>query len=101
MTQEDTTSLIFLATALASKIERADFRAISKAADGINHAALRQKEFDVAIAWLINTGLVRKQGTKYSLTSEGLLNYEEASKDTSVLFDIWDNLQIILRKYES
>jgi hypothetical protein len=100
MTQEETSSLILLATAIASKTERADFRAISKVAGGINHASPKQKEFETSIAWLINAGLVRKQGIKYSLTSEGQLNYEEASKQSSVLFDIWDNLQIILRKYD-
>jgi len=99
--QDDTTSLIFLATAVASRTERADFRAIAKVADGINHYQPKQKEFDSAIAWLINAGLVRKQGLKYSLTSEGQLNYDEASKESSVLFDVWDNLQIILKKYEN
>ena len=98
MTQEETTSLILLATAIASKTERADFREIAKVAGGINHYTPKQKEFDNSMAWLINAGLVRKQGTKYSLTSEGQLHYEEASKQTSVLFDIWDNLQIIIAK---
>jgi hypothetical protein len=100
MTQEETISLILLATAIASKTELADLRAISKVAEGINHSMPKQKESEIAIGWLVNTGLVRKHGTKYALTSEGQLHYEEASKQSAVLYDIWDNLLVILEKYD-
>jgi hypothetical protein len=93
MTQEETFSWIFLSTALATQTEPTDTRGISMVADGINHAVPTEKELQTAFSWLIRKGLVTKQGKKYSLTPEGKVEYEFASKDTKVLFKIWENLE--------
>jgi hypothetical protein len=93
MTQEKTFSWIFLSTALATQTEPADTRGISMIADGINHAVPTEKELQSAFSWLISKGFVTKQGKKYSLTPEGKLEYEFASKETKELFKTWENLE--------
>ncbi len=93
MTQENTFSWIFLSTAIATQTEPTDRRGISMIADGINHAVPTEKELQTALSWLISKGLVTKQGKKYILTTEGKLEYEFASKNTKVLFKIWENLE--------
>jgi predicted transcriptional regulator len=101
MTNEQIVSWIFLATALASGTVPADFSSISTIADGINHAVPTQKELQTSMTWLTNNGLVKKSGNKYSLTLKGKSDYDEASKRTSVILSIWDNLEYILRKYRA
>ena len=99
MTKEQTTSWIFLATAIASQTEPADYDSISKIADGINHAVPTHKELQTSLTWLTTNNLVTKTGTKYSLTEKGQLDFDSASRQTSILMKIWDNLDTILKKY--
>jgi predicted transcriptional regulator len=101
MTENQTTSWISLATAIASQTEPADFNSISNIADGINHAVPTHKELQTSLAWLMNIGLVIKNGSKYSLTDKGKLDYELASQQTRTLFKIWDNLEATLKEYRT
>ena len=93
MKEEQTYSWIFLATALASQTEPADFNGISMVADGINHSVPTHKEIQTSISWLSLHGLISKQRKKYSLTSKGHTEYEKASGKTKTLFKIWENLE--------
>src|SRR5688572_19592633 len=62
MTKNQTTSWIFLATAIASQTEPADFSSISDIADGINHAIPTHKELQSSLNWMARTGLVTNTG---------------------------------------
>ena len=99
MTDNQTISWIFLATAMASQNEAADFNSISNIADGINHAVPTHKELQSSLTWLTHFGLVTKTGSKYSLTEKGKTDYDIASRHTSTLLKIWDNVETILKKY--
>lgn len=101
MNDSQTKSWIFLSTAIASQIEPADFESISNIADGINHAIPTQKELQSSLAWLTVTGLVTKKGKKYSLTDKGKMDYETASRQTSTISKVWDNLETVLLKYRT
>ena len=100
MTNEQTTAWIFLATALASHKEPADLAAITTTADGINHAVPTENEINTSITWLTNLGLITHLDEKYSLTSKGLKAYANASKNTSILLKIWENLENGLKKLD-
>lgn len=52
MTDKQTISWIFLATAMATNAKSTDIRGISSVADGINHAVPTQKELQTSISWL-------------------------------------------------
>src|SRR5260370_24045011 len=99
MTENQTTSWVFLATAIASQKEPADFNSISNIADGINHAIPTHKELQSSLTWLANSGLVTKTGNKYCLTEKGKMDCDIASRQTSTLLKIWDNVETILKKY--
>ena len=99
MTENQTISWIFLATAIASQTEPADFNSISNIADGINHAVPTHKELQTSLKWLAGTGLVTKTGDKYTLTERGKMEYDEASRQNSALLKIWDNVETVLNKY--
>jgi len=99
MTEGQTISWIFLATAMASQTKPADHNSISSIADGINHAVPTHKELQTSLTWLTTNNLVTKTGTKYRLTEKGQLDYDLASRQTSTLMKIWDNLDTVLKKY--
>lgn len=101
MTEGQTTSWIFLATAIASQTESADYDSISNVADGINHAVPTHKELHTSLTWLTKNDLIAKSGSKYKLTGKGQLEYNVASRQTSTLLKIWDNLDTILKKYQA
>lgn len=101
MTDNQTRSWIFLATAMASRTAPADFHAISNVADGINHAVPTDGELQTSLSWLIHHGLVSERDGKYGLTEKGELEYKQCSRKTSVVFKIWDNLDRIMDRYES
>jgi len=99
VTEEQTISWIFLATAIASGTEPSDFKSISEIADGINHAVPTHKELKSSMTWLTTNGLVNRNGNKYSLTDKGKSDYEIASKPTETLLKIWDNVESLFKKY--
>lgn len=99
MTEEETISWIFLATAMASQAEPADYNSISNIADGINHAVPTHKELQTSLTWLSKNGLVSKDRNRYSLTEKGLADYETASRQTRTLIGIWNKLAEALKKY--
>jgi hypothetical protein len=99
MTDHQTISWIFLATAMASQNEPADFNSISNMADGINHAVPTHKELQTSLTWLTSNGLVMKIGNKYCLTEKGKMDYETASKQTSTLLKVLDNTETVLKRY--
>jgi predicted transcriptional regulator len=97
MTGLETTSWIFLATAIASKSGPADFSSISGIADGINHAVPTHKELQSSLTSLKMMGLVSNNGSKYRLTEKGKIDYEMASRETSNLFKVWENIEQMLK----
>ena len=90
MTDLQTISWIFLATALATNTKPTDISGISSVADGINHAIPTQKELQTSISWLTTKGLILKHGKNYELTSKGKLEYELASRNTQTVMKIWE-----------
>lgn len=94
MTEEQTRSWIFLATAIATNSEPTDINGISMVADGINHAIPTQKELQSSIKWLLQKKLIIKMGKQYTLTDEGKIEYNQASINTDKIFTIWKNLEI-------
>lgn len=101
MIDNQTISWIFLATAMASQNEPADFNSISSIADGINHAVPTHKELQSSLTWLIGNELVTKTGSKYSLTDKGKVDYETASRQASTLMKIWEKAETILMAYRT
>ena len=99
MTDKQTISWIFLATALATNTKPTDISGISSVADGINHAVPTQKELQTSISWLTTKGLIIKQGKNYELTSKGKLEYETASKNTQTIMKIWENIELNFNSY--
>ena len=97
MNEEQVTSWIYLAIALASQNKPTDFNGISMVADGINHAVPTQKELQTSIAWLMNHDFTKKSGNKYQLTEQGKLTYERASRNTNILLVIWKNLELEIK----
>lgn len=99
MTDLQTISWIFLATALATNTKPTDISGISSVADGINHVVPTQKELQTSISWLTTKGLIIKQGKNYELTSKGKLAYESASKNTQTVMKIWENIELNFNGY--
>ncbi|MES1223393.1 MAG: hypothetical protein ABUT20_48305 [Bacteroidota bacterium] len=93
MTEIQTNSWIFLAIAIASQKEPVDIKGISQIADGINHAVPTQKELKSSINWLINSGYIKAENSKYTLTKKGMIDYNFASTNTNILLNIWRNLE--------
>jgi len=100
MTDLQTISWIFLATALATNTKPTDISGISSVADGINHAVPTQKELQTSISWLMTKGLIIKQGKNYELTYNGKLAYESASKNTQTVIKIWENIELNFNSYD-
>lgn len=99
MTDIQTISWIFLATAMATDTKPTDINGISSVADGINHAVPTQKELQKSFTWLTTKGLIIKQGKNYELTSKGKLEYESASKNTQTVMKIWENIELNFKNY--
>lgn len=99
MTDLQTISWIFLATALTTSTKPTDIIGISSVADGINHSVPTQKELQKSISWLTTKGLIIEQGKYYELTSKGKHVYESASKNTRKVMKIWGNLELIFNSY--
>ena len=93
MTEIKNRSWIFLALALGSQQAPVDIKGISEIADGINHAVPTQKELKSSIGWLIKNGYVKQENSKYTLTKKGMIDYNFASVNTNILFNIWKNLE--------
>ncbi len=99
MTDLQTISWIFLATALATNIKPTDINGISEIADGINHAVPTQKELQSSISWLTRNELIIKYGKNYELTSKGKSEYEIASNKTEPLMNILKNIELKFSTY--
>jgi predicted transcriptional regulator len=89
MTDQQTISWIFLATALATSTKPTEMNGISSVADGINHAVPTHKELQTSIAWLTKKRLIVKHGKNYELTDIGKLEFKSASEHTDKLLDMW------------
>jgi translation initiation factor IF-1 len=92
MSEKETISWIFLATALATEKEPTDIRGIFLLADGINHTVPTHKEMQYSLAWLQKNDLVTVELKKYNLTSKGKLLFDSA-RQSGKLLDIWRNLE--------
>lgn len=99
MTDIQTISWIFLATAMATNSKPTSISGISLIADGINHAVPTQKELQTSISWLTRRRLIIKQGRNYELTSKGKLEYQTASKNTQTIMKIWENIELNFNSY--
>jgi hypothetical protein len=99
MTDVQTISWIFLATALATNTEPSGINGISSVADGINHAVPTQKELQASFSWLIKNKLIIKTGKNYELTSKGKSEYATASNKTETLMMIWENIELQFNNY--
>ena len=99
MTHDETVAWIFLSTALATRTEPTNMSGISMVADGINHAVPTQKEFQTSFSFLTRKGLVEKKGKNYSLTVDGKKEFDEASQNTEILLEIWQNLEEKIKNY--
>ena len=93
MTNNQTISWIFLATALASQQKPATIKDISKIADGIYHAVPKEKEMKASLSFLIENGWIEKKNSTYQLTKKGMINYNFASLKTDLLLNIWKNIE--------
>jgi hypothetical protein len=99
MKEEQTSSWIFLATALASDTEPSDIRRISFVADGINHAVPAQKELQMSFSWLIMHGLMHEAENKYELTQKGKREFAVAKHVATTLFQMWEKLELTIKNY--
>lgn len=100
MTETQTISWIFLATALATEQGPATADSISGIADGINHAVPTTQELDTAFRWLIHKQLIEKTGNRYSLTAAGKTLITRAAEDNSPIMSTWNKLDTLLENYE-
>lgn len=100
MSDSQTISWIFLAIAMASQVEPANFNGISMIADGINHAVPTQKELQTSIRWLIDNDLLSKLNNKYSLTAIGQRVYNDAQNNSAFVSETWSNLEKEIEKFK-
>jgi predicted transcriptional regulator len=56
---------------LAMQEQPRSLKDIVGVADAINHAIPNHRELQGALGWLVDRGLVRKEGKRYSLTEKG------------------------------
>jgi hypothetical protein len=98
MREGEIISWIFLAIAMGSKNEPINIKGISQIADGINHAIPTPKEFELALRFLIDNGLIEKVGKKFTLTKKGIIQYNFATMNTNITLNIWRNLERQLAK---
>lgn len=95
-----TISWIFVAIAEATNTKPTNISGISIVADGINHAVPTQKELQISISWLMKKELIIKKGKNYELTSKGKLEYKEASENTQLIMEIWENIALSFKCYK-
>lgn len=99
MTTEQTISWIFLAIASASQMAPTTFQGISMIADGINHAVPTHKELQTSVSWLMHKDMIKKIGKKYQLIEKGRNIYNETSKNSTTLFQIWEQLELKIAEF--
>ena len=97
MTDFQTISWIFLATALASQERGANAMGISAVADGINHSVPTQKELQTSFKWLLTKDLVIKEQGKYNLTDQGQELFQQVRKRSEILLEMWEILETDLK----
>jgi len=99
MTEQETYSWIFLATALASQSGPTNLQGISSVADGINHAVPTHKEMNSSLNWLREKKLIEKDGKKYQLSQQGNIMIDKLSgKDDSIMI-IWNRIEKEIKNY--
>ena len=98
MTDFQTVSWIFLATALASQERGANAAGILAVADGINHSVPTQKEMQTSLKWLLTRDLVLKEQGKYNLTDQGQELFQQVKKRSDILSKMWEILETDLRR---
>jgi predicted transcriptional regulator len=99
MTEQETYSWIFLATALASQTGSTNQQGISSVADGINHAVPTHKEMNSSLNWLREKKLIEKDGKKYQLSQQGNSMIDKLSgKDHSIMI-IWNRIEKEIKNY--
>ncbi|WP_224484672.1 hypothetical protein [Robertkochia aurantiaca] len=99
MADLQTKSWIFLAIAFSSKIELANVKAISDAADYINHSIPTQEEMQSSINWLIDKKLITGNQNKYGLTETGKKLYSNASNKGNTIIYILNQIEKNIQNY--
>jgi hypothetical protein len=99
MTNLQTRSWIFMATAMAAANKPAALSSISATADYINHAVPSREELDDSIAWLVAKELLVKTGDHYELTAKGKAEYDSAAKRSRAVMKIWELVELKLKAY--
>lgn len=83
-----TIAWIFYSVALATQREPANFNAISRIADGINHAVPTHQEMQKSLKWLCMNELVAKGATGYTLTEKGSVKIALARTAATTASDV-------------
>lgn len=89
MDEARTYAWILYSLAGSSQQALASFAAISKVADGINHAVPTNKEMQASLKWLMENGMAQKQGSGYQLTDNGAAIMESARKGNASISQVW------------
>lgn len=82
-----------MAIGYASQKQAADFAAISKVADGINHAVPTHKELHNSVSRLLELNLINKKNKKYSLSNSGASLLVKVQEKEKTIFGVWKELE--------
>lgn len=94
MNESETYAWIFLSV----PEKPSSLQEIIAAADGINHAIPTHKELQTSFGWLIQQGLVCKDGKRYSLTEQGIELRRNLTKTSKTMMKSWDT---VAKKFET
>lgn len=89
MEEARTYAWILYALEGASQTGPARFSGISMVADGINHAVPTQKEMQSSLKWLMENGMVQKNGSGYQLTEKGVAAVSSAREGRATISQVW------------
>ena len=100
MTEANTIAWIFLAISFLDKspVTRAE---IFHSADAINHAVPLESEFQLAIRFLTQHELIKKNGQFFAITDAGRAILEPAHDGSSNIFDVWKVLEARIAAYNA
>lgn len=99
-TEANTIAWIFLAISFWDKnpVTRSE---ILHSADAINHAVPLESEFQLAIRFLTQHELVKKNGKFFVVTDSGRAILEPAHDGAGNIFDVWKALEARIATYNA
>jgi predicted transcriptional regulator len=95
----NTISWILLSIGIGSQKAPIDFEGIKQIADGINHAIPTHQELQSSIKWLLQKGLITKNGKQYLLSDKGKDFVNDSQSSTRQVFKMWENLELRLQQF--